>query len=306
VFNDPSAAAEPASRLRKMAGRDFPFTILSALPWERRDYVARAYGKGRIFLAGDSAHQCSPTGGLGMHMGLEEAVDLAWKLAATLEGWGGEGLLASYEAERQPTALRNVAIATRNFRTITSLPGWSQGHELPLGGNHAAVEDWRSKLPLASPGEHVKIQYCYENSPICIYDGTPPPAFDPIHFNPKAQPGARAPHAWLEDGRSILDLFGDGFALLRLGVRPPDAAPLLNAARKRNVPMREAIIGDPQIATLYERKLVLVRPDGMVAWRGDELPNDAAAIVDTARGARGPAMSARIGSMERSQAEGAM
>jgi hypothetical protein len=105
---------------------------------------------------------------------------------------------------------------------------------------------------------------------------------------PSTRPGARAPHAWLADGSSTLDLFGDGFTLLRLGERPPDAGPLARAARARHVPLRAVAIADPAIAALYERKLVLVRPDGHVAWRGDALPADPAGIVERMRGATAP------------------
>ena len=284
VFNDPAAADDPDSRLRKMAGGAFPYTILSALPWERRDYVAQRYGVGRVFIAGDAAHQCSPTGGLGMHMGLEEAVNLSWKLAAVFEGWGGSELLASYEAERRPIALRNVAMATQNFRAITGIPGW---HKEASSGE-AGTADWRANMPRISPPEHVKTQYCYEQSPICVLDGTSPPELRMDHYVASTRPGTRAPHAWLADGRSTLDLYGDGFVLVRLGESPPDATPLIEAASSRRVPLREVALTDPDIAALYEHKLVLVRPDGHVAWRGDACPADAAAIIDRVRGATAP------------------
>jgi hypothetical protein len=102
---------------------------------------------------------------------------------------------------------------------------------------------------------------------------------------PSTHPGARAPHAWLADGRSTLDLFGEGFTLLRLGERQPDVSALLQAAHTRLVPLRGVAITDPDVAALYERKLVLVRPDGHVAWRGDALPTDPFAVIDRVRGA---------------------
>ena len=92
----------------------------------------------------------------------------------------------------------------------------------------------------------------------------------------------------LADGSSLLDLFGDGFTLLRLGEQPPDAGPLAQAAKARRVPLREIAIADPAVAALYERPLVLVRPDGHVAWRGDALPADPAGIVERMRGAAVP------------------
>jgi 2-polyprenyl-6-methoxyphenol hydroxylase-like FAD-dependent oxidoreductase len=275
VFDAPSNAADPDALLRKMAGAAFPHEILSVSRWERRDFVARSFGHGRVMIAGDAAHECSPTGGIGMHTGLEEVVNLGWKLAAMIEGWGGPALVASYGSERRPIARRNVKLATRAFLAVAGIPG------LP----DVDATDWRAVPNWLSIPEHLKIQYCYEGSPICIPDGTPAGDPEPLRFMPSTRPGARAPHAWLADGRSLLDLFGDGFTLLRLGERPPDAFPLVQAARARRVPLREIAIADPAVTALYERKLVLVRPDGHVAWRGDALPADAAGIVERIRGA---------------------
>src|SRR5207237_1820485 len=124
VSGEPARAADPDLLLRKLAGQEFAYEMLSVSPWERRDFVAESFGRGRVFIAGDAAHECSPTGGIGMHMGLEEAVNLAWKLAAMIEGWGGPALLASYAAERRPIAVRNVELATRTFHALASIPGW--------------------------------------------------------------------------------------------------------------------------------------------------------------------------------------
>jgi hypothetical protein len=275
VFDEPASASDPDLLLRKMAGGDFPHEIISVLPWERRDYVAKSFGRGGVLIAGDAAHECSPTGGIGMHTGLEEAVNLGWKLAAMTEGWGGPDLIASYAPERQPVARRNVELATRSFRAIAAIPGW-----------HGEA-DWRADTKWLSVPEHLKIQYSYEGSPICVPDGTSAPDAEPPRFVPTARPGARAPHAWLPDGRSTLDLFGSGFTLLRLGEAAPDAAPLVQAAKARRMPLREITIAAPGIAALYERSLVLVRPDGHVAWRDNICPASAAWIVDRVRGAAG-------------------
>jgi 2-polyprenyl-6-methoxyphenol hydroxylase-like FAD-dependent oxidoreductase len=278
VFDEPASAAAPDTLLRKMAGDAFPYEILSVSRWERRDFVTKSYGQGRVVIAGDAAHECSPTGGIGMHTGLEEVVNLGWKLAAMTEGWGGPDLVASYAAERLPIARRNVELATRSFRAIADIPG------LP----DIDTVDWRATPNWLSIPEHLKIQYCYEGSPICVPDGAPAPDPELTRFIPSTRPGARAPHAWLADGSSTLDLFGDGFTLLRLGDRPPYAGPLAAAARACRVPLREIAIADPDIAALYERKLVLVRPDGHVAWRGDALPADTAGVVERMRGAAEP------------------
>jgi len=217
-----------------------------------------------------------------MHTGLEEIMNLAWKLAAVLEGWGGQALLASYEAERRPIAVRNVEYATRSYNALTAVPGLNETD---------ALAGWRTSPPrwLSIP-EHLKSQYCYEDSPICAPDDAPMPAAETAQFMPSTWPGSRAPHAWLADGRSTLDLFGNGFVLLRLGATPPDAGRLVEAAKARGVPLSIVSLNDPQLATLYERPLVLVRPDGHVAWRGHEPATDAVGLIDCVRGALGDAV----------------
>jgi hypothetical protein len=129
----------------------------------------------------------------------------------------------------------------------------------------------------------MQLGYRYEDSPICVGDGTAVTADDPETFVPSARPGSRAPHAWLRDGRSTLDLFGRGFALLRFGETP--TAGLESAAASRAVPFDVIDCSEPEAAARYERQLVLVRPDGHVAWRGEKVPDDALALIDRVRGA---------------------
>jgi hypothetical protein len=131
----------------------------------------------------------------------------------------------------------------------------------------------------------VHLGYRYEDSPICWPDGTLATADDPNRYVPVARPGSRAPHAWLAPGRSILDLFGRGFALLGFGADPSAVDQLMAAPRTRGVPMTFTPIADDAAARLYQRKLVLVRPDGHVAWRGDGAPDDPLAVIDCIRGA---------------------
>jgi hypothetical protein len=159
VFDEPLSTADPDFLLRKLAGGAFPYEMLSVSPWERRDYVARGYGEGRVFIAGDAAHECSPTGGIGMHTGLEEAVNIGWKLAAAIEGWGGPELLTSYGSERRPIAVRNVGLATRSYNAIAAIPGWREG-----------MSGWKADPAWLSVPEHVKLLYAYDDSPVCISD----------------------------------------------------------------------------------------------------------------------------------------
>jgi hypothetical protein len=129
----------------------------------------------------------------------------------------------------------------------------------------------------------LQLGYRYEDSPICVADGTPPLPDDPETYRPSTRPGMRAPHAWLKEGRSTLDLFGRGFTLLCFGVTS-NADRFARAAASCGLPLQIIGIDDPAIANAYERNLVLVRPDGHVAWRGDSVPPDAGAVLDRVRG----------------------
>jgi hypothetical protein len=129
----------------------------------------------------------------------------------------------------------------------------------------------------------LQIGHRYEDSPICVPDGTPPTPDDYRVYIPTARPGSRAPHAWLPDGRSTLDLFGNEFVLLAFDT--VDGIDRMQSAfLRRRVPFRVEHISDPSLAALYERRFVLVRPDGHVAWRADVIESPEL-IVDTVRGA---------------------
>jgi len=255
--------------------------------WRRQSVVAASYGRDRVFLAGDAVHQVSPTGALGMNTGIGDAIDLGWKLAAVLHGWGGTRLLASYDAERRPIGRRNVRMAT-NFHSMQSGYG-NDLDALEEASDKGAAQRGRLGAALVSRlGSEfrtmgLQIGYRYDDSPICVPDGTAPISDDPENYRPSARPGMRAPHAWLKDGRSILDLFGKDFTLLSFGTA--ETQPIEDAARERRMPLRIVAVDEEPARALYERRLVLVRPDGHIAWRGDALPADFGAILDRARGA---------------------
>jgi hypothetical protein len=127
--------------------------------------------------------------------------------------------------------------------------------------------------------------YRYDDSPVIWPDGTPAPPLETQTYTQTARPGARAPHVWLADGRSTLDLYGRGFVLLRLGREAPAGASLIEAAATAGVPLEVIALDAPEVLDAYERRLVLVRPDGHVAWRDDDEPADARALIDCVRGA---------------------
>ena len=275
--------------LGRALGRPCEVEWLGTNVWTRRSVVAERYSHGRVFLAGDAVHQLSPTGALGMNTGVADAVDLGWKLAAVLGGWGGDRLLASYDAERRPIGTRNVAMTAEFYREHDKLDESIAAIEddTPTG---AQVRRRVGERLVRGVGRMfrttgLQIGYRYEGSPICLPDGTPPDPDDPEDVIPSARPGSRAPHFWLGEGRSVLDLYGRGFVLLRLGSDPPDASALAEAAAARGVPLEVVALTGADAKRLYDRRLVLVRPDGHVAWRANELPQDAGALIDTVRGA---------------------
>jgi 2-polyprenyl-6-methoxyphenol hydroxylase-like FAD-dependent oxidoreductase len=283
---------EIAAAIRRAVGCDFDFEILSVLPWVRRELVAERYRQGRGFIAGDAAHVMSPTGGFGMNTGIGDAVDLSWKFAAIIKGWGGDALLDSYSAERQPIAVRNVAEASGNLRRMLAvdlLDDTPQGAAAREKVGHGFCETMRREW--FTLGVH--LGYRYEGSPICWPDDSAAPVDDPKRYVPTARPGHRAPHAWLADGRSTLDLFGRDFVLLGFDRAANEAGPLLQAAQQRKVPISFVAIAEAPIAALYQRQFVLVRPDGHVAWRDDRMPTDPLWLIDVVRGAAQPPAGAK-------------
>jgi 2-polyprenyl-6-methoxyphenol hydroxylase-like FAD-dependent oxidoreductase len=285
--------------IRRAMGKDFDFEILTIVPWVRRELIADSYGTKRVFIAGDSAHLMSPTGGFGMNTGIGDSVDLGWKLDAMIRGWGGADLLRSYEIERKPIAVRNVSESSGNLKRMLSSRDRKPPAEIfedSQVGQQARKEfgDWyaeQMRREWFTIGIH--LGYRYEDSPVVYSDGTPSPPDEIATYTQISRPGSRAPHIWLADGRSTLDLFGRGFVLLRLGHDAPDAERFLHAAKARHMPLDVQALNDEEVCKIYQNRLVLVRPDGHVAWRSDNLPNDAGEILDVIRGASSSAVSQR-------------
>jgi 2-polyprenyl-6-methoxyphenol hydroxylase-like FAD-dependent oxidoreductase len=278
---DPSRedAADPAQVLHAAMGKPFAFDLIATTHWHHHQSVAAEWRRGRVFLAGDAAHLFVPTGGVGMNTGIGDACDLAWKLQAVHEGWGGEALLDSYEAERKPVAIRNSILSATNSDRIDMVMAETPAHVGEESARGAAARArlkgriaWMARQ-FNSAGVH--LGYRYADSPAIVPDGAPEPPDDPNQVVPSTWPGSRFPHAWLADGRSTLDLLGPGFTLLGMGA-DPHAPRLLAALRAARVPTRATRC---DAAPADAPDLVLVRPDGHVGWRGREDPPDAAAIV---------------------------
>lgn len=285
-FIDPAKAEAPldvADVLHRAVGKPFAFELLQTTHWNHHQSVARKWRDGRVFLLGDAAHLFVPTGGVGMNTGIGDACDLGWKLDAVLSGWGGEGLLDSYEIERKPVAVRNSIASASNSDRIDMVMDETEDdidRDDALGETKRAALTRKLRIlsrQFNSAGVH--LGYRYVDSSINVADGAPEPPDDPSQVSPSTWPGSRAPHAWLEDGRSILDLFGDGFVLLRFNEAQQGDEAIVDAAHAAHVPLRLLDLHDGAVARLYERRLVLVRPDGHVAWRGASAPDDCAALI---------------------------
>jgi 2-polyprenyl-6-methoxyphenol hydroxylase-like FAD-dependent oxidoreductase len=264
--------AQAAEAIARSTGIDLPYEILSSDEWVASELLADRYRRGRILLAGDACHLHPPFGGYGMNMGIGDGVDLGWKLAALLRGWGGPRLLDSYEAERRPVHETVIEEAVANHAFLGGQL-WRDG----LDDDGAEGESLRltvGERVLAAKSREFHtlgtvLGFGYEESPLVEAEAGPPPARDGRVYRPCARPGYLAPHAWLADGRSLYDLFGPGFALVvAQGADETEVAAAVGEARALGVPLEVVRPAGVPVRSLYEADLALVRPDQHVAWRG--------------------------------------
>jgi 2-polyprenyl-6-methoxyphenol hydroxylase-like FAD-dependent oxidoreductase len=285
-----SVDREWAIRMILGVGPGFRIDMLTTDDWVARRLVASTFQDRRAFICGDAAHVWMPLGGYGMNAGIADAANLAWKLAGTLKGWASPRILESYNAERQPiTEQASRLITDVAQRVVTQRDAISDEIER----EDALGETTRARVGKEAYALDVEQQCCgglnfgyyYDRSPIIAYDGEPHPAYTMGTFTSATVPGCRAPHLWLEDGRSLYDALGPDYTLLRFDPKVT-VTRLVEAADVRNMPMKVLDVRAPEAHALYRHKLVLVRPDQHVAWRGDEEPAAPADFVDLVRGAR--------------------
>lgn len=270
-------------------GPDFPYEIISEEDWFGRRLVADRFRDRRVFLCGDAAHIWVPYAGYGMNAGLADAANLGWLLAAHLNRWGTVGILDAYERERQPITEQVSRFAMDHAHAMAKQ---RRGVPEEIETEGSAGDAARGAVGKAAYDLNVQ-QYCaaglnfgyyYDDSPIIAYDGAPHPPYSMGDFTPSTVPGCRTPHLWLDGGQSLYDALGPEYTLLRLDATVAVDG-LLAAATGRRLPLHLLDVAADEAATLYYTRLVLVRPDQHVAWRGDVQPTEPLALIDRVRGA---------------------
>lgn len=269
-------------------GRDFEYEVLSKEDWYGRRLVADKFREGRVFICGDAAHLWVPYAGYGMNAGLADAANLAWLLSATIKGWAPLGILDAHEAERLPITEQVSQFAMKHAADMAAQRG-SVPQDIEAPGpegdaRRAALgkQVYELNLPqYAAAG--LNFGYYYDESPIIKYDDERHPVYSMGSFQSSTVPGCRTPHFFFKSGQSLYDELGQGYTLLKLDSKI-DVAPLLDAATSQNVPFKVLDISCEEVAALYKHKLVLVRPDQHVAWRGDVAPEDAPRLIAKIRG----------------------
>ncbi|WP_417583455.1 FAD-dependent oxidoreductase [Pelagibacterium sp.] len=253
-------------------GRPIEATVISRGTWTAGyALVANKFRSGRVFLGGDAVHLFTPAGGLGYNTAVDDAVNLGWKLAHSVRGVAGPKLLDSYESERRPAAIRNTGYARTFADSLGSFvpsPHIEAEDEI---GERARIEagtylEAHGKAEFNIPGITFGVRY--EGSPIVAAEAGAAPRDSADTYEPTARPGGRAPHLWLEPGKSLYDTFGFSWTLLRLGDHPPEVEKFVEAAKSANVELAVVDISSKEAEQLYQASLALVRPDQVVAWRG--------------------------------------
>jgi 2-polyprenyl-6-methoxyphenol hydroxylase-like FAD-dependent oxidoreductase len=280
--------AQALAMFHAAVGQSIPAQILSRGFWTAGHcLVAERFQRGRVLIAGDAAHLFTPTGGLGYNTAIDDAVNLGWKLAAAIRGGAGEALMQSYSQERQPAAHRNTGYA-RGFADSLGLfepdprieEDSAEGVQARLRAGRYLLAHGQAEFDI--PGITFGVRY--DGSSAIVADGTNPPPDSAHTYHPSACPGGRAPHAWLDDGRSLFDHFGFEWTLLSLGRDRVDPQPMVDAASRLATTVRVVRMPTPALRELYEADLVLIRPDQVVAWRGSRLSDGARALEQMLRG----------------------
>ncbi len=280
--------ADAPALIRKATGIDLPYEVLSTDEWVASRFLGDKYRDRRVFLAGDACHLHPPFGGYGMNMGVADGVDVGWKLAAVLKGWGGGQLLDSYERERRPVHDMVLDEAVANHAMLGNQL-WKDGLDADSQAGVALRSEVGGRIQATKMREFttlgVMLGYRYDDSPVIVPDGSHAPGHDYVNYVPTSRPGARAPHAWMHDGSSLFDHFGADFTLLVSKDAPSEAIDQARVqAQNAGVPLKVLQPHEAGIAELYPTRFTLIRPDQHVAWRGNAWPAASVGILGTVTG----------------------
>ncbi|MEY4157061.1 MAG: 2,4-dichlorophenol 6-monooxygenase [Pseudomonadota bacterium] len=273
-------------------GPDFQYELLSKEDWIGRRLVADKLRQGRVFIAGDSAHLWVPYAGYGMNAGIADADNLAWHLAAQLEGWASPSALDAYERERLPITEQVSHFAMNHAHAMSQ-----RRRAIPADIEDAGDAADASRRSFGQDLYELNVQqYCcaglnfgyyYDASPVMVYDDAVAPAYSMGSFTPSTVPGCRAPHVWLSDGVSLLDVLGTGFTLLcSPHARAEQTALMQQAMHAARVPLTVRVMDDQHTwPAEYRHAWHLIRQDSHVVWRGDQItPDLAMSVVACLRG----------------------
>lgn len=281
--SDESERAAIHRQLIMSIGTEVEYKYVSHFLWTAgQALVADHYGRGRVLMAGDAVHLFTPQGGFGMNTGMDDASNLGWKLAALVGGWGGPGLLPSYEHERRPVAIRNTNAAQGMARHIGEIPVEDTLLDSSPAGEWARKRTGSTLSGLTEEFASIGIQLGarYQNSNIIFGDAGAAPADHAHEYIPSSIPGGRAPHIWLEpNSKSLYDLLGNGFSLLCLSRSERDGRAFAEAANRMRLPLKIISISRSEARDLYGVDFALLRPDNYVAWRGNEIPEDCEKVL---------------------------
>ena len=277
--------------IRTILGVDdsFEYEIIKNMDWNAHRFVADKFRDRRVFICGDAAHIWVPYAGYGMNAGIADAMGLSWLMAAELNGWGALDILDGYERERQP-----ITEQVSYFVMDHAVAMAGQRGQVPDNIEDRGPEGDAIRLAIGKRAYDLNVQqYCcgglnygyfYDDSPLIINDGETPPPYSMAEFTPSTVPGCRTPHYMFDNGRSLYDAMGPEYTLLRTDPEIKIDS-LVLAASEKGVPLCILDITGDEVKTLYDRKLVLSRPDQHIAWRGDELPENPIELIEIIRGA---------------------